>query len=94
MDLLSQQNSEQCNRYWKRSTGSAPVNAPPLTEFAISDEKILNIIRSLNPNKAYGWDDISVGMIRMCDDSLVFSSEVDLRSMSKTRCFPGSMEKS
>ena len=38
-------------------------NTSLLTGFSISDEKILNIIRSLNPNKAHGWDDISVRMI-------------------------------
>ena len=35
-------------------------NTSLLTGFSMSDEKILNIIRSLNPNKAHGWDDISV----------------------------------
>ena len=36
-----------------------------LSDFPISDEKILNIIRSLNPNKAHGWDGISVRMIKL-----------------------------
>ena len=40
------------------------VNATLLTEFHLSDEKILKIIRSLNPNKAHGWDEISVRMIK------------------------------
>ena len=56
-------------------TGSElpPISVPNtslLTGFSISDEKILNIIRSLNPNKAHGWDDISVRMIKICDDAL------------------------
>ena len=38
------------------------VNATRLTEFHLSDEEILKIIRSLNPNKAQGRDDISVRM--------------------------------
>ena len=46
-------------------------NAPPLTDFHISDEKILKIIRSLNPNKAHGWDVISGRMIKICDWTLV-----------------------
>ena len=46
-------------------------SALPLTEFQISEEKILSTIRSLNPNKAHGWDDISVRTIKICDDSLV-----------------------
>ena len=48
-----------------------PTNCSQLAEFSISDEKILTIIRNLNPNKAHGWDEISVRMIKMCDASLV-----------------------
>ena len=38
--------------------------------FAISEEKILNIIRALNINKAHGWDEISVRMIKLNDAAL------------------------
>ena len=31
-----------------------PVTTPLISDFSISDKKILNIIRSLNPNKAHG----------------------------------------
>ena len=48
-----------------------PAEFSQLTEFSISDEKILTIIRELNPNKAHGWDEISVRMIKMCNVSLV-----------------------
>ena len=46
-------------------TGSElPQDTPPptslISDFPISDEKILNITRSLNPNKAHGRDEISV----------------------------------
>ena len=40
-----------------------PAAATLINDFAIS-EQILNIIRSLNPNKAHGWDEISVRMIQ------------------------------
>ena len=46
-------------------------NTSLLNGFSNSDEKILNIIRSLDSNKAHGWDDISVRMIKMCDDILL-----------------------
>ena len=46
-------------------------NAPPLTDFHISDEKISKIIRSLNPKKAHGWDEMSGRMIKICDWTLV-----------------------
>ena len=48
-----------------------PVTASQLREFVISDEKILRIIRNLNSNKAHGWDEISVRMIKICDESLI-----------------------
>ena len=42
-----------------------------INDFVISDEKILKIIRSLNPNKAHGWDEISIRMIKLSDVALV-----------------------
>ena len=48
-----------------------PLFAPPLTNFKISDEKVLRIIRSLNPSKAHSWDDISARMIKICDHAIV-----------------------
>ena len=48
-----------------------PENMSQHTEFAISEEKILKIIRNLNSNKAHGWDGISVRMIKICDESLI-----------------------
>ena len=35
-------------------------NAAPLTEFWISEE---DSIRSLNPSKAYGWNDMSIHFV-------------------------------
>ena len=63
-------------------------NAPLLTDFSISDEKILNIIRSLNPNKAHGWDDISVRMIRICDDALLLPLTLIFESCMSQGVFP------
>ena len=44
---------------------------PLLSNTNISEEKLLRVIRALNPSKAYGWDGISVRMIKICDSSLV-----------------------
>ena len=62
--------------------------APPLTEFTISDEKILEIIRSLNPNKAHGWDDISIRMIKLCDKSLLLPLRKIFENCLKQGIFP------
>ena len=42
-----------------------------LSNFIISDEKLLKAIRALNVNKAHGWDGISVQIINVCDSSLL-----------------------
>ena len=57
-------------------TGSAipehiPVTSTLINTFAISEEKILQIILSLIPNKAHDWDEISVRMIKLSDAALV-----------------------
>ena len=41
----------------------SPEASSMICDCEISEEKILNVIRSLNPTKAHGWDDISIGMI-------------------------------
>ena len=53
-----------------------PVTVTLLNDFCISEEKILKIIRSLNPNKAHGWDEISVRMIKLCDMALVIPLKI------------------
>ena len=36
-----------------------------------SHDLVINVIRNLNVNKAHGHKDISIRMIKMCDESLV-----------------------
>ena len=63
-------------------------NTTLLTGFSISDEKILNIMRSLNPNKAHGWDDISARMIKICDDALLLPLRLIFESCLTQGVFP------
>ena len=42
-----------------------------LETISIDSAKILSLIRSLNTNKDHGWDDLSVSMIKICDNSIV-----------------------
>ena len=42
-----------------------------LSSLNIIEDNILKIMRALNINKAYGHDEISVRMIKICDDALV-----------------------
>ena len=64
------------------------VNATLLAEFHLSDEKILKIIRSLNPNKAHGWDKISVRMIKMCDSALIVPLKIIFANCLSKGIFP------
>jgi len=51
-------------------------------------KQILNITRSLNPNKAHGWDDVSVPMMKMCDDSPVLPLELIFENCLRRGVFP------
>ena len=44
-----------------------------LSSLNISDDDIFTIIKSLNPNKSHGWDNISIRMINLCGKSVVYS---------------------
>ena len=74
-------------------TGSAvpddvPFHVPPLSNFHISDETILRIIRSLNPTEAHGWDDISVRMINISDEALVVPLRLIFENCKNEGVFP------
>ena len=43
-----------------------------LNSFCITEKDILAIIKSLDPNKSHGWDNISIKMIKMCGKSLAW----------------------
>ena len=43
-----------------------------LTSFDIKDDDILSIIKNLNVDKAHGWDQLSIRMIKTCGDAINF----------------------
>ncbi len=59
-----------------------------ISDFDISEERILKIIRSLNPNKAHGWDEISVRMIKLGDVSLIAPLTIIFANCLKQGIFP------
>ena len=65
-----------------------PVTTPLISDFVISDEKILNIIRSLNPNKAHGSDEISTRMIKLSDIALVLPLRIIFANCLRRGLFP------
>ena len=69
-----------------------PINFPApsslINDFPITDEKILNIIRSSNPNKVHGWDGISVRMIELSDAALVTPLKIIFENCLRRGLFP------
>ena len=65
-----------------------PAPSSLISDFPISDEEILNIIRSSNPNKAHGWDGISVRMIKLSDAALVIPLKITFENCLRCGVFP------
>ena len=67
--------AEQCTPL--KNDSLLPPNQIFLTQSRLSsldfnDDEIMKIIRALNVNKAHGFDDISIRMIKICDKSLLY----------------------
>ena len=66
--------AEQCTPL--KNDSKLPSNQIYLTQSRLvslnfNEDEILKIIRALNPHKAHGYDVISIGMIKICDKSLL-----------------------
>ena len=64
------------------------VTATQLREFVISEDEILKIIRNLNQNKAHGWIEISVRMIKLCDECLTVPLRLIFENCLRHGIFP------
>ena len=64
-----------------------------LTSFDIKDD-ILPIIKNLNADKAHGWNQLSIRMIKTCDDAITFPSKLIFKSMINEGVFPDDWKKS
>ena len=54
-----------------------------------TEHDILSIIRSLNSNKAHGWDDISIRMVKICDELMAYP----LKIIFETGIYPDKRKK-
>ena len=59
-----------------------------LKSINFSDNDILKIIRSLDINKAHGHDDISVRMVKICDDAIKKPLSIIYKNCIKTGIYP------
>ena len=64
-----------------------------LETIEIDADKVLKIIRSLDFNKAYGWDDMSVFMVTICDSSIVRPLCFIYETCLHTSVFPDNWKK-
>ena len=60
----------------------------------IKEEDIYLITENLIPNKAHGWDAISIRMIKLCGKSIAFPLKLLFHSSLEKGCFPADWEKS
>ena len=56
--------------------------------FRFQKIQILNIIRALNINKAHGYDDISIRMIKICYKSLLKPLILLFKNSCQSSCYP------
>ena len=64
------------------------ITCSNLDTIAITQQSILDIIKSLNVNKAHGPDNISGRMIELCGDKITLPSSIIFVNTINTRIFP------
>ena len=65
-----------------------------LTSFDIKDDDILSLIKNLNEDKAHGWDQLSVRMVKTCSEAITFVLKLILKSMINEGVFLDDWKKS
>ena len=65
-----------------------------LISFDIKDDDILQLIKNLNVDKAHGWDQLSIRMIKTCVDSITFPLRLIFKSIINKGVFPEDWKKS
>ena len=47
-----------------------------MNSFKVTESNILSIITSLDSNKAHGYDNLSIRMIKMCSESIILPLKI------------------
>ena len=95
-NLFNDYFSQQCTTVDNDS--SIPPNITFATEQKLSTlefctDDIVKIIKSLDPNKALGHDEISIRMIKLCATSISKPLSILLRNCFENQCFPKERKK-
>ena len=64
-----------------------------LSTISFTKDDIANIIKNLNPNKAHGFDMISIRMLKICGDSILKPLKLIFKSYIESGKFPIEWEK-
>ena len=64
-----------------------------ISDIKIKEDDILRIIKNLNPNKAHGWNNVSVRMIKLCGKSIVKALKYLFESSLTAGIFPEDWKK-
>ena len=59
-----------------------------LSSITITSDKILDIIRRLDPHKSSGWDSVSARMIKICDSSIATPIQIIFKTCIREGTFP------
>ena len=59
-----------------------------IEDVCFSELEIVSIIRSLNSNKAHGWDGISNRMIKICDETIALTLKIIFDTALKSGSYP------
>ena len=65
-----------------------------LASFDIKDDDILPIIKNLNVDKAHGWDQLSIRMIKTCGGAITFPLKLISKTMINEGVLPDDWKKS
>ena len=79
--------ADQCTRINNSST-LPPFEYKVNSKIAFSELEIVSIIRSLNTNKAHGWDGISIRMIKICDETIALLLKIIFDTALKSGSYP------
>ena len=81
-----------------KNTSKLPIDSSKsrnnlLSTISFTKDDIANIIKNLNPNKAQGFDMISIRMLKICGYSILKPSELIFKSYIESGKFPIEWEK-
>ena len=83
--------SKQCSLITNNSklpTNPSYLTDKPLSTTTFSANDIGKIIRSLNPNKAHGYDNLSIRMLKLCSDAICESLQLMFNQVLVSGSFP------